>query len=332
MNMGVSFSGEGWGHAARIGALCKELEKRHTLFFWCPETVMPFFKTIHSHSHVSSIPLLRLVKKDHRVQRVRTALANIKPLFFSKKKIHALARELQNRKIDVVIADYEPFLAKAARKAGIPVILLNHQGVLRSAGYGLHALGARLANWFMMPQHDELIVSSFYEGDVGPILREEVKNAKVTRGEAVVVYLKESVRDQLLSVLKKFPHEKFEFFPNKTKDFIETLASCKAVVAPAGHQLTSECLALGKPLLAIPEYGQYEQILNAHMLEKSGRGTSCWLHEVEEKLPLFLSSTNKFPAEVKDKGVKFVLKDDTGNAVERIERFLKDLTKKSTYS
>lgn len=220
-------------------------------------------------------------------------------------------------------------MTKAARKAGIPVILLNHQGVLRSAGYNIHALGARLANWFMMPPHDELIVSSFYDGDIGPILREEVKNAKITRGHAIVVYLKESIRDQLLPVLEKFPHEKFEFFPNKTKDFIQALASCKAVIAPAGHQLTSECLALGKPLLAIPEYNQYEQICNARMLEMAGRGMFSWLHEVEEKLPVFLSSLNTFPRRVKGKKVKLILQDDTKNAVARIERFLKNVPTRS---
>lgn len=85
-----------------------------------------------------------------------------------------------------------------------------------------------------------------------------------------MVYLKKSLAEELLPILKLFPQNKLRFFPNSEHDFITSLASCRGVISSAGHQLISECLHLQKPMLVIPESGQYEQQLNAEMLEKTG--------------------------------------------------------------
>jgi UDP-N-acetylglucosamine:LPS N-acetylglucosamine transferase len=50
------------------------------------------------------------------------------------------------------------------------------------------------------------------------------------------------------------------------------LASAKAVMATAGFTLISEALHLGKPYLAMPMKGQFEQELNGLLLADLGYG------------------------------------------------------------
>ena len=79
-------------------------------------------------------------------------------------------------------------------------------------------------------------------------------------------------RKTLKEHLSKIEQINFKFFPDRHQDFIKALASCRGIIAPAGHQLICEACYLKKPLLVIPEKGQHEQHLNARMLELSGRG------------------------------------------------------------
>ena len=65
-----------------------------------------------------------------------------------------------------------------------------------------------------------------------------------------------------------------KFFDLSPK-FVEELAGCDKVIATAGNQLISECRYFGKPILTIPEPGQYEQAVNAHFVEEIGLGRAC---------------------------------------------------------
>jgi hypothetical protein len=53
---------------------------------------------------------------------------------------------------------------------------------------------------------------------------------------------------------------------------VDDLAAARAVVCTAGFTLLSEALYLGKPVLALPNRGFFEQALNALYLRRSGRG------------------------------------------------------------
>jgi uncharacterized protein (TIGR00661 family) len=61
-------------------------------------------------------------------------------------------------------------------------------------------------------------------------------------------------------------------------EFLDDLAGCTAVVASAGHSLVCECLHFKKPMLLVPVAQQYEQILNASLVEKIGAG--CWVRRL----------------------------------------------------
>lgn len=54
--------------------------------------------------------------------------------------------------------------------------------------------------------------------------------------------------------------------------FLADLAACEALVTTAGNQVVGESLFLGKPVLALPEPGNFEQAINAHFLRLGGAG------------------------------------------------------------
>ena len=56
--------------------------------------------------------------------------------------------------------------------------------------------------------------------------------------------------------------------------FLEDLASSRAILCTAGFTLISEALYLGKPLLAVPNRGIFEQTINALFLQREDLGMS----------------------------------------------------------
>jgi hypothetical protein len=52
--------------------------------------------------------------------------------------------------------------------------------------------------------------------------------------------------------------------------FLEDLGRCRAFVGSAGFEAVCEAFHLGKPVLAVPTAGQYEQQLNAWDAERHG--------------------------------------------------------------
>lgn len=72
--------------------------------------------------------------------------------------------------------------------------------------------------------------------------------------------------------------------------FVEVLARARAVVASAGSQLISECVALGTPQWAGYRPDDDEQALNVAMLREAGLGDGCPLPELDEaRLRAFLA-------------------------------------------
>jgi UDP:flavonoid glycosyltransferase YjiC (YdhE family) len=71
-----------------------------------------------------------------------------------------------------------------------------------------------------------------------------------------------------------------EWRPVERRGFLEALARARAVVASAGSQLISECVALGVPMFALHAPHDDEQRLNVHMLRAAGRGDGCSFAEL----------------------------------------------------
>ena len=88
------------------------------------------------------------------------------------------------------------------------------------------------------------------------------------------------------------------FKKRSTEGFLGDLAGAKGVIASAGFSLISECMHLKKKMLMLPVPGQYEQIINAHYIQKLGLGISAEKLD-EAVLARFLDELDKPPPDDK---------------------------------
>ncbi len=330
MRIAFSINGEGRGHFSRAVALAEILSARHEITFWAPEHLTAELRGRFPDCGVYSIPYFAFVQNGFTVDYVKTALANAGLLLGAVGTSAEIARRMRDARVEAVVSDFEPFAARSAKLLGIPVLQLNHPGVvLRSHSLGFGAIVARLVSRYMMARSDRTIICSFFDGDVGPIVRKELREREAVAGEHVAVYLKPLYRDTLFPLLERLGKERFRTFPDPRADYAETLLSCRALVAPAGHQSISEALALGKPVLAIPVQGQYEQELNARKLRATGFGDWCRHRDLPRKLPDFLDNLEAYEkaiarsrASAAGEGEKrSSCRDETERAALMVERF-----------
>lgn len=205
---------------------------------------------------------------------------------------------------DVVISDYESWAYLYGINHRIPVISVDNMQVLnrcvhtadvtddKSAAFRL----AKAAVKVKLPGAYHYVVSSFFFPEprkprttlVPPILRPDILTARPEDGDHVVVYQRALAPDALAALLGQFGDVPFKvygaadapvhvpanvaFMPFSGPGFIEDLRTARAVIAGGGYSLMGEAVHLGKPMLAVPIEGQYEQELNARYLEKNGYG------------------------------------------------------------
>lgn len=293
MKIAIAVNGEGRGHLNRMTALARRLEKRHELFFWAPETIRDDLQSSFPQSPVMKLALLKIEQDKRGVNLVKTGLSNMQQLLHSSQIQNRIRREMEDMAVEGLISDFEPFSTRAAAQIGIRILQLNHPAVvLRSACKKADALLSRIVASSMLGTYDHLLVSSFYHGDIGPLLRPEIIKAKdsVSDRGHLLVYIRKQMRREVIDTLQRLSNRPLKIVPRKNEDFITALRDCSAVVANSGHQLSSEALFLGKPLLSIPIPGQYEMELNARMIETSGRGIHCRMDRLEQDCRRFFTA------------------------------------------
>lgn len=319
MRIAISINGQGRGHLTRMTALSQLLAEEHELIFWCPEKYHSFLQEHFPNSYIYPIPYYKIVLDGNKIDIVKTSLSNVENIIATPTYTSDLTDQLRLMDVDILISDFEPFLPKAARRAGIPIIQLNHPAVvLRSIAFTPDALIAKVISTSMMGEYDVRIISSFYNGDIGPIIRREIRNAETKTGDHFIVYLSPTIRPKLIEKLDSIPGLKYKVFPKKDEDFVEALAGSRGVITNCGHQLLSESLHLKKPILSFPFEGQYEQKLNSEMLIKSGRGIVGNIETLSADVDRYLDFVENFDptAESGNSEVKFCLQDDSARALD----------------
>ncbi|OJF75839.1 MAG: hypothetical protein BKP49_10280 [Treponema sp. CETP13] len=320
--LAFSCAGEGYGHIARIVALSEELKNDFDLFYFVPESVQDFLINHLGNVTVISIPSFHFVLKQHGVDYLQTGKENCEYIIKFKSITKSIQEHLKIHEIDALVCDFEPFVSSAAAALNIPFMNFSHPGILlKTFPLSFTGICSRIVARFMTPSSQANKFCSFYNGEIGPVIRKEIRNKTPIVKDFYLVYTKKDSRNKILKTLENFPHEKFEIYPRKDGDFAEALRSCKGVIAPAGHQLLSEALYLNKPILAIPQKNQYEQKVNARMLEKSGRGFAGNIKSIQEDLFRFIHSINEFPYK-ENKFEHFCFTDDTQTIVNFIIRFV----------
>jgi uncharacterized protein (TIGR00661 family) len=251
---------------------------------------------------------------------IRRAIQYVRP---SRAGIRGLIREF---KPDLIVTDFEPFAAFWARLLGIPYISLDNQHLLTHCelehppGFSRDLLNAYVTIRFYYAGAQRYLIPSFYEAPIRyqparlipPILRPSVYRTeprddgfllayKGAGGEndamrmALEQYDRLPVRAYGFGVSGQRGHVTFK--DTNGEGFLADLASCRAVVSTAGHSLVCESLYFGKPMLLIPVQQQYEQVLNAHHVERIAAGRSCSCLE-PRLIDEFLSGKDRFAAAI----------------------------------
>ncbi len=200
-------------------------------------------------------------------------------------------RSLSLAPYDFIISDFEPVSCWAAQMQNKLCIGLSNQAVT------LHPKAPE-------PQHTDLIgkmvlsyyapvnksfgfhFKSFDDTIYTPIIRKEVREAKITNKGHYTVYLPAYDDERIIKNLKQFKDIEWQVFSKHAKKsysqknisiappdanaFLKSMASSAGVLCNAGFGTASEALFCNKKLMVIPMKNQYEQHCNAAVLNSMG--------------------------------------------------------------
>lgn len=293
-------SGEGSGHSSRASLIAAYLESQgHQIKI---ATYDRGYRNLKDQFDTLEIAGLSIISEDNQVSKLKTITANLAKIPSGTRSLKQLKQTFADFAPDVVLTDFEPTTAYLANHFGLPLITIDNQHRMRYMQYDMppalkqDALITETIIRAMVPMPWVSLITTFHFNPLKnersflfpPILRQSVLDAQPKEREKILVYTTSGF-DSLLNVLRQFNRESFcvygydrdevdgnlHFRPFSKVGFLQDLAECKAVIATAGFTLISEALHLAKPYLAFPMQGQFEQQLNAFMLEQQGYGAHC---------------------------------------------------------
>lgn len=198
-------------------------------------------------------------------------------------------RTIDLSQYQLVVTDFEPVVAWAAKKKGIPCIGIGHQYAfdhdIPKAGNTFAA--DAIMKWFAPVTMGVGVHWHHFGQLILPPIIEAEHGVSVGR-ERTLVYLPFEKSDQVLTVLNSVNHPFIyhcsDIVPGEygnvlvkgfSRDgFRESLYSTDGVICNAGFELASEALSLGRKIMVKPLKGQMEQASNALALSTLGLGLS----------------------------------------------------------
>lgn len=194
---------------------------------------------------------------------------------------------------DLLINDFEPVSAWAAKLSGLPSLSVSHQAAfLHQVPKHEQGLFDKVLTHYFAPTQYSLGTHWYHFGHqiippfVSQSLHDELKKIPEKAHQQVLVYLPfenpKEIEEQLLTLSDyqftcyhpgvKSPshHRNITWKVPTTNGFKDDLVKSTGVIANCGFELSTECLSLGKALLVKPLKGQFEQLSNAHTLEQLG--------------------------------------------------------------
>jgi len=217
------------------------------------------------------------------VSYIKTAFHNNLPRFL------ADVRRLELEAYDLIITDFEPVTAWAARLRGIRAIGIGHQYAFE---FPIPRTGDDFLARTIMKQFAPAGTSlglhwhHFDQPILPPIIETPPEPERVIENKILVYLPFEDARTtvRLLRGFKGFQFYVYGAGPVAEKPehihirapsrggFHQDLRDCAGVICNAGFELASEALQLGKKLLVKPLHAQMEQLSNALALEQLGLG------------------------------------------------------------
>lgn len=190
---------------------------------------------------------------------------------------------------DLILNDFEPITAYAAKLKGKQTIGLSHQASLLfdETPKVKNFLGENVIKYYAPTSSTFGFHFKRYNQRIHlPIIRDRIRNLETKNEDYFIVYLPSYHHDEIVDKLSKIKDAKwkifspfckekirqhqFDIYPIDERIFMIALANCNGVLCGAGFELPSEALYLKKKLFVIPIKGQYEQLCNSIALKDLG--------------------------------------------------------------
>lgn len=197
-------------------------------------------------------------------------------------------RDLNVSEYDVVINDFEPITAWAAKLSSVPCINISHQAAFACPiPQASKTLIDRAILHSFAPSNIRLGVHWYHFGQhiLPPFIKQHHQNS-ATLSEHILVYLPFESLNEIKECIEPLSEQSFIVFHPDIKhshtinnvqyrspgysEFQSALHQCVGVIANGGFELSSEALVLGKKLLLKPLAGQFEQSSNIMTLQSLG--------------------------------------------------------------
>jgi uncharacterized protein (TIGR00661 family) len=209
----------------------------------------------------------------------------------SSKEVVKEINEFPVENYDLIVNDFEPITAWAAKKKEIKIVGLSHQSSLLSKKCPKPKIHDPFGEWLLhnYAPVDNYVGFHFEEYDKNiftPVVRKAIVEAKSKDKGHYTVYLPAYDDKKLVELFLRFPSVRWQIFSKHTKqpyhvgrisvfpvsgdDFVQSVVTSSGVLCGAGFETPAEVLHLNKKLLVVPMKSQYEQKCNAVALKKMG--------------------------------------------------------------
>ena len=308
MRILYGLSGDGLGHAMRSLVVAYELAARgHSVTLACSSGRAHRYLSERWQHRLVRIPGVHTVVEGGAVKPFDSIVTNALQIVLS-----PLGQVLPALWIQppphVVISDFDPWSARYAHALGIPLIALDNIHFLTRCRHPQQLLVRHrdaaammyLATENMVPGAQKYMVTTFALAPVCkpdttlhlPILRPEVSTVRREWWDHVVAYFNDKAdHARVARELGKVQGVDFHLYGapgaqagvraahtdnvwhmGVSDGLLGDMSRARAVIGGAGFTLMTESIALGKPMLAIPFAGQFEQLCNGEYLESLGYG------------------------------------------------------------
>jgi uncharacterized protein (TIGR00661 family) len=288
--------GTGHGHAVRALTVARHYPQHQFLFI--------------SHSHGAELlrreyPLVECYNPEtpvvaHRVNAPAALLSVLRTWARQPALTRMLLREIERFQPDAALTDYEYFVPRACRVAGLPCLSVDHQHVITCSHLDVPArqfhsyLATSVAIRGLFSAASAYMAISFFQPPlrpgmnariVPPLLRDNLFRLTPSDGDHVLAYHAYATSPGFYNFLRAIPRSvkvygshrtgsdgNLQFRPRSEDGLLADLASCAYMISSSGHTLLSEALYFGKPSLVIPVSGAFEEFINGHYVETLGYG------------------------------------------------------------
>jgi uncharacterized protein (TIGR00661 family) len=235
-----------------------------------------------------------------QVNYLKTA-REAKPITFIKD-----VKALDLSSYDLVISDFEPVTAWAAKNQKKPVLGIGHQYAFNHniPRAGSDPIADQVMRYFAPADRGVGLHWHHFGQPILPPIIDTPETPKSIIKNKIVVYLPFEDQQEVIKLLAPFENFEFHIYapevivskfghiicnPLSRAGFQKDLYDCSGIISNAGFELASEALQLGKKILAKPLHAQMEQISNAAALKQLGYGQTMhdmdlsviehWLHD-----------------------------------------------------